>query len=497
MFYEKLNYLMDITGTQNSVLAAAVKMDASHISRLRHGSRVPPKNQNYILPISRFFARNIKDDFQKNVLCGMLHIAEFPKEEETTAKLICAWLNERTDSAANAAAAFVAGFASVRQPHQSPPVRLEENVVKTLDGCYYIGNDGKRAAVIRFLTAVINESNSQTLLLFSDEEMSWMTEDAVFGKRWAELLTAVLRQGNRIKIVHTINRNADEMMEAVTKWVPVYVTGLIEPYYYPKLRDGVFQRTMFIAPKTAAVIASSVSHNSDEMLNLYIEQPSAILALVAEYERYFSLCRPLMRIFGAVNAERYFEDFIDFSANEASAVMLTPVPSLMTMPEEVARSIAKRHNLPQFYELWRHCFGLLDVNLSRPFTEIITTAPKDSDTIPLPMADMFRSETLFYTKEEYALHLEHILSLMKEHKNYTALMSGHIESIIMIWGKEDVGILMARTESPSTVFAFSEQNMTAAFWAYLVKQCQSVAYRTQKQSITSFAETVQESGLNG
>lgn len=39
MFSEKLNFLMEITKVQNNMLAAAVSLDASHISRLRHGNR--------------------------------------------------------------------------------------------------------------------------------------------------------------------------------------------------------------------------------------------------------------------------------------------------------------------------------------------------------------------------------------------------------------------------------------------------------------------------
>ncbi len=471
VFSDKLNYLMDITKAQNNVLSAAINMDASHVSRLRHGSRVPPKNQNYILPMSRFFARNIKDDFQKKVLCGALHIAELPADEEAAAKLICAWLTEKTDSAANAAEAFVAGFASARPARQSPPAAGDGELLQTLDGCCYYGNKGKRDAVIRFLTAVSETEKPRTLLLFSDEEMSWMTEDDAFVRRWTQLLTAVLRRGNRVKIIHTTNRSADEMMEAVTKWVPVYMTGMIEPYYYPKLRDGVFQQTLFIAPETAAVVSGSVGHDSSGMLNLYLQQPEAVAALVTEYERYLTLCRPLMKIYGAIHSERYFEDFVDFASTAAPSVLLSPSPSLMTMPPKVADAIAKRCGCPLFYSVWEKCSAALEQNLSTPFAEIVTVLPDDeSDKIRIPMADMFHAGELYYTKKEYALHIERILSLCKTHKNYSFSRVDRHGSPVMIWGKEDVGTLLARSDEPSTVFAFSEQNMTAAFWAYLVRQ---------------------------
>lgn len=103
-------------------------------------------------------------------------------------------------------------------------------------------------------------------------------------------------KGNRVRIIHTVSRDLNEFLEAITKWIPIYMTGMIEPYYYPRLRDGVFQRTMFIAPDTAAVISSSVQQDTEGMLHIFLTDRAAVGALVTEYERYFMLCRPLMRI---------------------------------------------------------------------------------------------------------------------------------------------------------------------------------------------------------
>ena len=68
MFSEKLNFLMEITNVHNNKLATAVKVDASHISRLRHGTRRLPKNQNYLMPMVLYFSRQIKLGYQKRLL---------------------------------------------------------------------------------------------------------------------------------------------------------------------------------------------------------------------------------------------------------------------------------------------------------------------------------------------------------------------------------------------------------------------------------------------
>jgi hypothetical protein len=86
------------------------------------------------------------------------------------------------------------------------------------------------------------------MFLYSDEDMGWLTETG-FRAKWMALLPQALRRGHRITIIHTVNRGFDEMLSAIEKWLPIYMTGAVEPYYCPRPRDGILLRTLFIAPK--------------------------------------------------------------------------------------------------------------------------------------------------------------------------------------------------------------------------------------------------------
>ena len=76
----------------------------------------------------------------------------------------------------------------------------------------YKGIEGKRKGVSDFLSLIIEENQPQTLLLFSDEDMEWLTGDTLFKEKWKELLIQVILKGNRIKIIHTVSRNLYEML---------------------------------------------------------------------------------------------------------------------------------------------------------------------------------------------------------------------------------------------------------------------------------------------
>lgn len=71
------------------MLAAAVSLDASHISRLRHGNRRLPKNQTYLMPISQYFSRQLP----KKIIADALGIkGSLPNDEKQVAGLLYDWL---------------------------------------------------------------------------------------------------------------------------------------------------------------------------------------------------------------------------------------------------------------------------------------------------------------------------------------------------------------------------------------------------------------------
>ena len=91
----------------------------------------------------------------------------------------------------------------------------------------------------RFLAEAYEAETPVTLLLHSDESKEWLYEDPDFVKDWSKLLMGIVEKGGKIKIVHTLRRNIEEMMEVIRKWVPIYMTGRIETYYCPRIRDNI------------------------------------------------------------------------------------------------------------------------------------------------------------------------------------------------------------------------------------------------------------------
>ena len=119
----------------------------------------------------------------------------------------------------------------------------------------YNGVSGLQDAVIRFLIMVC-ESKGQEMLLYSDQDMAWMMGPEDFCLKWAMLMKYCVKSGIRIRIIHNIDRSPREMDMAIKSWLPLYMSGMVEPYYSEAVKDVRFFHTLFVCPGVAAIEAS-------------------------------------------------------------------------------------------------------------------------------------------------------------------------------------------------------------------------------------------------
>ena len=478
-FSEKLDFLMKVTSTSNSALASATLLDASYISRLRRGVRNLPKHENYVPLMADYFANHCSDDYQiKAVQECMPSSYSLSNNRSNNAKSIGEWLKEDNDHSHNS----VQGLLDILEDFQFKKPQTWDKIEsadytetkKSLVSIHY-GLTGKQEATLAFLLAVINHKKPQTLLLFSDESFDWLSQYPEYAARWAALMAQVIAQGNRVRMVHTVSRNLDEMLAGLSKWMPLYMTGAIEPYYYPKTRDGLFKRTLFIAPETAAVISNSVGNMEDEAANFLIRDKKAVQALTSEYNSLLALCRPLMRIYTPADSQAYYSILCEFEKESADAIVKAESFSPLTMPDELANELITRlgaadgEEIAEYLRIRKKNFT--EHLLTHSFTEIVTVPALDKmeeGRLRVALPDTLRMQEVFYTRDELILHLENVIMLLQACPNYHV----YIDTLnknegFMLYGKEDVRAIVAKTSAPAITFAINESNMTASFWDYL------------------------------
>ncbi len=283
---EKFNFLMELTNTSNAMLSRALSFDASYISRIRSGKRSLPTKHPFTENVSSYFARNLKDNYKAAAASEICPGMNWPEDTDEAAALINEYLYAK-DDIKSLIGHMAASIAQSEKKERSGAFTSPEKL-------FYYGNQGKREAVYRFLKILTDNDEPADLLLYSDEPMDWLYEDDAFAADWSRLLIQLLKKGSKIRIIHSISRDANEMWEAVRKWMPLYFSGSVESWYYPKIRDEVYHRTLFVASPYVAVISSAVHGQTGDSLNLLLQNTDAVKALENEFSAYRSLCRQLM-----------------------------------------------------------------------------------------------------------------------------------------------------------------------------------------------------------
>lgn len=446
MFKEKLSFLMVITNSTNNDLATSIPLSESCISRWRSGKRKPPKNASYLSNIIEYFYKIIiaeKLEYKFNDIDVFKNNNNFKKNLEE-------WLFDQN---------IVFGS--------------EVIVNSSINSFYYYGDEGKRKAVIRFLTNAKNKSN-QILLLYSDESMSWLLEEK-FANIWSKLLIDVLKNGNKIKIIHTIAREYNEIFESISKWLPLYLTGMIEPYYYPKLRDGILRRTIFIC-RDEAIVSNSIGNNTDDMLNIYVNDKFAVSSLRKEFYNYLALCTPLIDIVAKPNKEKINELC---SLDNTNIIIESYSLSFISAPKDIIfKALTKTNNDKLISPLLERKETLLHNLKNYNILDIINIIDTFNKTIPYSFVS-----GAYYLKEDYIKHLENIINMLKEYENYYVILKHDVIDSFSIYIKENIELIIEKNES-NTLLISREHSIVNAFWDhYSIQKKESkkdIIYRIQQ-----------------
>ena len=504
-FSEKIDFLMKMTGTTNSSLARQLSLDPSYISRLRRGKRKPSGKTGYKASMASYFARRCNEPRSIMLLSDLTGISrESLAETQARTEAIAVWLLEDTESNASSVGGFLNAISSIDGKRgRSGGLYSQPEVPREDPTCVLAGAEGMRKAVIAFLEEVASHGKPCTALLFSDEPMDWLTGDREFAARWSSLMMELAMRGNRIKIVHSLGRNLDEMLTGISSWMPLYMTGAIEPYYYPRKKDGIYRHTLFVAPGISAVVSRSVAGMTREKSVFHIKNPECVKASESEFNAYLKLCRPLMKIFTASEGTSYLKLMSELEAEPSGAIFKSNCLSISTMPESVIDAMAEKAGVADVGGLVRHFKGRKDDFLKNiekhRFVEIIKMPDMEkilAGEVRAELSEFFGLEGMRYSREEYAAHLSNIVALLKKHSNYEVLFAENEESETIVYAKDGVGVVVAKLSGPFIMFAINESNMTAAFWDYMENEKKK--YRMKKKEsiakIRALAEKLESLG---
>lgn len=463
MFCDKLSELMDLYQISNVQMAKETFLDPSYISRLRSGKRTLPEKPEFLDCMVDYFLRladSCKNEDQVFLLMGI----NVPANIELKKKALYQWLNEENIQKEG----FDRFLEKLGRTFSMPSNFMPNMDYKSSESDlhFFYGDEGKRDAVLAFLDRVVSLDKPAHFKLFSDESIFWMTGDKDFTQKWFYLLMRALKMGCKMTIIHNVSRNLDEMMKAIEQWLPLYMVADIEPYYYPKVKDGVYKRTIFIAKNVSAISSLSVGNNTSGILNFLIDDKKAVKALETEFDRYLSLCKPLFEIRKIDLANSYFKLYKEKIRGDGNFYYMGSYPTFYTMPESLAKRLDTENpdiGLLDMYNFVHNDFMAQKGN--KTLSEIVNLSP-DRDKYGV----YFGNALIEYSKEDYFDHLVEIKRLSDIYPNYKFYSDDGINPNISIFMREDCGVIIERREEPFGILYLEEENLRSALSYFIQKK---------------------------
>jgi len=466
-FGEKLNAVMELAEISNIRLGNLVNIDTSYISRFRNGLRSPKSNPRTMDAICTALLRRLGDQNKIQQLAALMKVAPGAlTDEDETFSLFHDWLydTEKTDSS-SVIEKLLENIDTFSIDAKTPLPSFEEAAatVKCEDTVYF-GSTGLQNAVIRFLGGVISDGGKE-LYLYSDQNMNWLT-DPEFRIKWAALMLCCVQKGIKIHVIHNVDRDVSEMIEAIISWLPLYMSGMIRSYYCKKQKNSRFSNTVFLCPGVACIKGSNVIGTEDQNGEYRYDTDPKILEIhQAAFRGLLDDAKQLVRIYGNLESEGVIH-----TGYSGMTVLGTTLP-LATMPKETLVSILERCGADETvknraFSVWESRKRLLDYTLSGSFVhECIPVADEESLFSNKVSADI-PGITVTYTPKEYAEHIRNIMALSEENPQYRfyALPDAPFDNTQIVLS--DNLVTVSRLNAPQVTFLISHPAMYEAFMAY-------------------------------
>ena len=312
-FVGNFKLLQEGLGLSNVSMGKALGYDASYISRIKKAERKPLDIDDFIERITGYIVNNYKSAERRNFIAKIFECRpEDLKGDDIYGEKIKSWLMERHTDYNEIIHGFLQRLDDFSLDdyikEDLGKVRVINSPILLRGGRNYYGVEGRKASEEEFIKLTLLSKSTEPIFFYNDLPMAKAAEDEKFKKRYILAMSMLLKKGLHLNMVHNIDRPMEEMILGMEGWFPMYMTGAISPYYFPKKPSDMFC-TSHMTSGSVALSGECISNNQ-ERGKFYLTTKKEELPYYKAKSRYMlKKAKPLMVIYTA-DKEKEFEEFL-------------------------------------------------------------------------------------------------------------------------------------------------------------------------------------------
>lgn len=474
---ENFNTLVEVMEVSVSRLCRYANYDPSTIFRFRSGARQPAEPERFAQAVSAYVSQEL-DDVQHREIAGELLGcgADVLADRAVYCQRVQDWLLGSHAPRQDGVRHFLAKLDEFDLNEYIRSIRFDELKVPTAPfqlptSRSYFGLQQMMESELDFMKAAVLSRSMEPVILYSDMPMEQMAQDPEFPKKWMFGMAMLLKKGLTLRIIHNIDRSMSEMMLGLESFIPMYMTGQIEPYYFKAPQNGVFLHFMRSAGTVALTGEAVAGHHSEGRYDL-TKVKSEVAYCRRRAEAMLENANPLMDIYREDGAARLNAFLLADSRTPGRRRHILYTPPLCTMEPDYLAALLEKQGLPA-EERQRICAY---AQTRREQLEAILLTDTVHQELPrlseqafaqfppsLPLSGLFCGQDVPYTYETYLAHLAQTEAFAAAHPHYELeFTGGGAFRNLQICIHEGQWAMVSKEKSPAIHFVIRHPKLRAA-----------------------------------
>lgn len=459
--------LLTVVPINISDLARFLNYDPSYISRIRNGQRQPANPTEFARKISIFVTKHFQTVEQKAVIsslinCPMEELSNYTDFQDRMTN----WLLAGSGAVKDSMTVFLEKLDEFNLNEYIHSIHFNELKIPSVPfqipiSRTYWGIKEMMESELDFLKATVLSKSTAPVIMYSDMPMKEMAKDPEFPKKWMFGMAMMLKKGLHLYQIHNLDRSFDEMMLGLESWIPMYMTGLISPYYLKNVQNNTFLHLLKVSG--SAALSGEAITGCHENGKYYLTKSKRE---VAYYQRRADeLLKNADSLMDIYRSEREAElnTFLisDIRKSGKRRGIRSTLP-LYTISEELLEQILTRHGMDsgQKQRIRKHVKAqkerIVSILASETLEdEVPALTPEEFSKNPpvLDLSGIFCETNLPYSEEEYRMHMSDTKAFARKNPNYILRISTtHAFHNLQILVHEGQWAMISKSKAPAIHF---------------------------------------------
>lgn len=331
----RLSIIMETFAISGKDLSGLLHIDSSLVSKWRSGKRNLKPNSVYTNQIIKhIMALDRNNKFAKvRMLLSNEYVNIYKCSENEIALFLKDWLT-------------------------SPKTIVESTVdyfdeIKNLKNASSLttysmtGNKGRQQAVQFFLKYAQHISPNAEMWLYTTEDVEWFYESKSFIDEWLMRNISLLKEDNKIKIIHPISSSYENLAISMLIWMPLHMTGKTKAYFIPMYKYEQLAYTYLLIKDHMALYNWTPKQQKKE-LNTYITHETQLVKdIEVMLESYFDISTLIFERYSYETKDDYLNYLISVLEKENSEYHWCSSFPLCVLSEELLGEVLSENGMTE------------------------------------------------------------------------------------------------------------------------------------------------------